>query len=83
MPRSYKPFVSCRVSEIQSNSNPADKITLNYPLSYDKTETVYPWYVVRQNNNSLPIVVGQNNNSLPIMVEPIEAQNIIRLYPLW
>jgi hypothetical protein len=24
MPRSYKPFVSCRVSEIQSNSNPAD-----------------------------------------------------------
>ena len=23
MPRSYKPFVSCRVSEIQSNSNPA------------------------------------------------------------
>ncbi|XP_028405249.1 uncharacterized protein LOC114527754 [Dendronephthya gigantea] len=24
MPRAYKPFVSCRVSEIQSNSNPAD-----------------------------------------------------------
>ena len=24
MPRSYKPFVSCRVSEIQSSSNPAD-----------------------------------------------------------
>ena len=24
MPRSYKPFVWCRVSEIQSNSNPAD-----------------------------------------------------------
>jgi hypothetical protein len=39
--------------------------------------------VVRQNNNSLPIVIGQNNNSLPIVVEPIEVQNIIRLYPLW
>ena len=39
--------------------------------------------VVRQNNNSLPIVVepveAQNNIELPIVVEPIEAQNNIDL----
>jgi hypothetical protein len=36
--------------------------------------------MVWQNNDSVPIVIGQNNNSLPInMVEPIEAQNNIRL----
>jgi hypothetical protein len=39
--------------------------------------------VVRQNNNSLPIVVepieAKNNIDLPIVVEPIEAKNNIRL----
>jgi hypothetical protein len=38
-----------------------------------------PPVVVGQNSNSLPVVVRQNNNSLLIVVEPIEAQNNIEL----
>jgi hypothetical protein len=76
----------------QNNNSPPVMVGQNHnslPVVVRQNHNSLP-VVVRQNNNippmavgqnsdSLPVVVRQNNNSLTIVLEPVEAQNIIRL----